>query len=660
MCMDSVIVFRVAFLQSIAFVCFISCIYVVFYRHIDNTKRMLIMHMNICTGFLCLFDSIIYLYKNQPGQIEYIILRVSNFITFFTSDLVVFFFTMYMTYLLFEKFGITTDIPCKKRIRTIYYLCILGMSLVIFSQFTGIYYYIDEVNKYHRGNFFYVSVLIPMISMFIGLSILFQYRKNILKQNYIALLMMYIIPGIGLIIQFFVSGKSLVNISIGFAMIILFIDCFVSQSKKVDKLITTEIRTGLSNEHGCLELLNSLKGKPEILEYATVFFDLAHFANINRRYGNALGNTIIAEYSKKLASKFDDDELLARQGSDLFIAVVKKVNLPSMLKALKGLEVTVNDNDNEIIVLISAVAGVYEIDNIEMDGEEIIANANMALYHAKNVSKKLVAYMTSELRMILDEKRAFEESIPIALKNDEFEPFYQPKVDSLTDTLYGAEALVRWRHNGVLVPPIKFIPLMEKNDSICDLDFYMLRRVCFDISSWIEQGLDVVPVSVNISRRNLSNPNLADHIDKIVRAFGIPKHLIQIEITETIDEFPMVILRAFVDALHSYGYTVAIDDFGSGSSSLSLLREVNFDVLKIDKGFVDHAYSKDITILAHIIDMAKSIGLEVVAEGVELREQITILQSLNCNKIQGYYYDKPLCRDDMVLRLKEHHYLKND
>ena len=238
----------------------------------------------------------------------------------------------------------------------------------------------------------------------------------------------------------------------------------------------------------------------------------------------------------------------------------------------------------------------------------------------------------------------------------EFVAFYQPKVDSRSNTLCGAEALVRWSHNGELISPAKFIPILENKDLMCDMDFYMLRRVCADIAAWIEKGLVPPTISVNFSRRNLSNPHLAEDIDAVVNEYHVPKKMVEIEITETIDEFPISVLKAFVDDLHMRGYKVAVDDFGSGSSSLSLLREVTFDVLKIDKGFVDRAYAKDLAILSHIIKLAGAIGIDVLAEGVEQKEQVKTLRDMGCFVIQGYYFDRALPKESFEKRIINRRY----
>ena len=266
--------------------------------------------------------------------------------------------------------------------------------------------------------------------------------------------------------------------------------------------------------------------------------------------------------------------------------------------------------------------------------------------------------MTRELMDEIEEQKHFELMIRKGLENEEFEPYYQPKVNCRTNTLCGAEALARWRHDGKIIHPSEFIHVMERNDSICELDLLMLRKICRDISKWLEEGISVPPVSINFSRRNLADPDLAATIDRIVAESGVPKYLIEIEITETTDEFPISVMKKFVDGLKERGFSSSIDDFGSANSSMAVLREISFDTVKIDKGFIDHDHSKDRAILDHIIKMARSIGLKIVAEGVELENQVETLKSLGAEIIQGYYYDCPLPKEEMADRLKNPIYKK--
>ena len=429
----------------------------------------------------------------------------------------------------------------------------------------------------------------------------------------------------------------------------------IEDKKEKNFLETREQKTGLLNENALIAKLDVMRQSVQMDMYAAVYFDLARFGVINDQYGMEVGNRVLAEYAKIINSMMREDEMLSRQGGDRFIAVILRRNLDVILDQLASTRVKFSEGAESYDIDISSHVGVYYVENNLVSGEEIVSNAYSALNYGKTAGNN-VTYLTSELRNLIRDEKQFAADIPIAMNNNEFVAYYQPKVNSRTSSLCGAEALVRWIKNGQLVPPGKFIPIMETKDLMCDLDFYMLRHVCADIAKWIEQGLVPPTISVNFSRRNLSNPNLASDIDKIVQEYHVPKKMIEIEITETIDEFPISVLKGFVDDLHKLGYKVAVDDFGSGSSSLSLLREVTFDTLKIDKGFVDRAYAKDLTILSYMIKLAKALGVDTLAEGVELKEQVDTLLSLGCEIIQGYYFDRPLPKENFETRIIDRRY----
>lgn len=625
-------------------------------------RRRLITLLNTMAGILLLNDFFAYMFRGKVGTVNFLMVRLSNGIVFLLTSAIIFVYTMFISFELFGHYGFASDIPAKRRVRLCYILGIIGTIMVIVSQFNDMYYSFDATNLYHRGHFYYLAVAIPSVSMAIMLTVLIQFRKRVNLVKWFILSSYIILPAAAFTIQVFVYGYSFFNIAMGFSFILMFIESVVAQGKEVLRVARTEVRTGLLNEHGCVEEFNSMRNKPEILDFASVFIDIEKFSSVNRKYGMDVGNKVLVKFAETMMDNMEKDEFFGRQGSDLFIAGVKKRNLSRVLKLLESVTLTIDLNSNndgkaeKLEIPISSVAGVFEIDDMDIGGEDIISNASLALNHAKTVSKKPVAYMTKEMLDAIDEKRLFETRLPKALADNEFVAYYQPKVNVRTKTLCGAEALSRWIRNGTMISPGKFIPMMEVNDSICELDFYILKKVCEDVNGWIEQGLDPVPVSVNFSRRNLSNPHLAEDIDSMVSSFRIPKKLIEIEITETNDEFPINVLKDFVREMRKLGYRTAIDDFGCGSSSLSVLREITFDVLKIDKGFIDNAYAKDMTILSYIIKMSKAIGLEIVAEGVEQKEQLDTLEMLGADLIQGYYFDRPLPKETLQMRLENRDY----
>ncbi|MBO4688850.1 MAG: EAL domain-containing protein [Clostridiales bacterium] len=620
--------------------------------------RLPLTLLNLMGGLLLLSDSLSYIGLGKTDMVDLALTHISNSIVFLLCALMPPVYAVYVVVRTFGDFSLRRHAPARGRIIACMVLSGIAAILVLVSQVTGIYYTIDSGNNYHRGDWFPLSLVFPSICFLLVVSILIQYRHKLGRWQLIALSSYLIFPTVGMVIQAFSIGYSYINMGIGLSAILLFIEWTFSTNNEIRHIARTEVRTGLPNEHGCVEWLNHMHNQPELLKYTAVFFDLVKFSDINRKYGITGGNVILASYGLTLSEHLAKDELLARQYGNQFVAVIRNEHIDSFLSLLSGFPVSFYDKQAGDVreVEVAARAGVFRIDRSDMDGEDIISRAAIALSMAKTKTGAQNIFMTRELLNDLEEKRKFENEIEHGLKNDEFIPFYQPKVDAKTHTLCGAEALARWSHNGGIYPPSSFISLMEENRSICELDLMILRKVCRDLAGWIAEGLTPPTISVNFSRRNLADPEIADRINEIISASGIPHHLIEIEVTETSDEFPIQVLKKFVDALHQFGYLVSIDDFGCASSSLTLLREITFDTLKIDKGFVDKDDSKDQTILEYIVKLAKSLDLQIVAEGIEYEKQVRKLRDLGVMVIQGYFYDKPMPADGLKKRLESPHY----
>jgi len=262
-----------------------------------------------------------------------------------------------------------------------------------------------------------------------------------------------------------------------------------------------------------------------------------------------------------------------------------------------------------------------------------------------------VGFYDDEMHSHLVESHLIEAGFRHALDEHHFQayyqPKYQPKVDAKTGTVVGAEALVRWiRPDGTMLPPGKFIPLIEKNGQIASLDEYMFREVCLFQKERIEAGKRVVPISINLSRNSIYQQGTLDRYLQIVKEIGIPKELVPIELTESAaSEGPAIIrlTRQFADA----GFSLHMDDFGTGLSSLSCFTTMPFDVIKIDKTMIDQIGTpKGEVVIEHLIMIAHKIGEQVVAEGVETKEQVEFLRGVNCDVIQGFYFSAPKRRSD--------------
>ena len=652
---------QLSFILFEAILCFVLTPLYVVTKDPLRVRKSVVISLNLTCSAMLFCEYLFYIYRGSKTAFDIVIMYVVNAGVYYAILLLLWFYAMLVYLRLFGRFDLKPDMPCRNRLIAVLAIVTVGMILVTVSNFTGIYYYFDSNNCYQRGPLFWLAALLPTIGAVLVVSVIINHRTKMTLIQRLVLISYLVLPLAGEIIQHCFFGTSLMNICMGFSVLMMFFENVINKEKEIIRATKTEVRTGLANEHACIEWLNSMKGNDELKKYAAVFFDLRKFSDINRIYGVENGNRILANFSNIMMEKIEKDEILGRQFGNQFVAIIKHRNLDDILNFLNGVEVPFTDSEtgSENKVTVSARVGVYEIDRVDLDGEDILVFAAQALGVAKSKESDDIVWLTEDLLASIAERKKLESDIKNGLKNGEFKPYYQPKVNIKTGRLCGMEALSRWSHDGHIITPASYIPIMETNDTIRILDLHILKCVCEDIAGWLKEGLEAPVTSVNFSRRNLADPELSRKIDSVVRLSGIPKNLIEIEVTETADEFSIGDLSAFVDELHKLGYKVSIDDFGSASSSLTLLREVSFDTLKIDKGFVDKSKKRDLAILTYIIKLAKEINTDIVAEGVEQQKQVELLDDLGVDVIQGYYFDKPLPKDDMSVRLKAPSYSFN-
>lgn len=239
-----------------------------------------------------------------------------------------------------------------------------------------------------------------------------------------------------------------------------------------------------------------------------------------------------------------------------------------------------------------------------------------------------------------------------AIAKDEFLVYYQPKYDISNEKLHGAEALIRWKYHGAeLLSPGRFVPILEVGGLISKLDDIVLHKVCANMKQWKEEGKALYPVSVNLSRKRLGKPDLVGHLTDIVDAYDVPHELIDFEVTESAAYDDEGIMIKIINGLKEKGFKISMDDFGTGYSSLALLTIIPMDTIKIDKSFVDGIglENKDIkscTLINHIISMTRDLNFTCLAEGAEKKEQVDLLREFGCEIVQGYYYSKPVPKEE--------------
>ena len=394
-------------------------------------------------------------------------------------------------------------------------------------------------------------------------------------------------------------------------------------------------------------------------QFAAVWFNLRKFSVVNQHIGRDNGTLVMKKYIGLIEDLIDDEnEVVARIGGDNFITLMKSYKLQSILNILSGTGVVYDKKLNERIS-IAATAGVYDIQNSDsvILPTDIMDRASMAFHLAKNSAKTDVVYFDDVLLARSKRNNDISANFPKALEEREFLVYYQPKVAINGRNVAGAEALCRWMHNGQLVSPGEFIPVLEQGRDICKLDFYMLDAVCKDIRRWLDSGKNVVRISVNLSRRHLSDMDLLKHIVEIVDRNNVPHQYIEIELTETTTDVEFKDLKRTIGGLQKTGISTSVDDFGVGYSSLNLIKEIPWDVLKLDKSLLptdeDENKVQKAVMFKYIVAMAQEMGLECISEGVETKEQVQLLAENNCNLAQGFYFDRPLPVAEFEKRLEK-------
>jgi len=407
--------------------------------------------------------------------------------------------------------------------------------------------------------------------------------------------------------------------------------------------------------------IRTLCKEERIDEYVAVYFNLKHFSVVNQQIGRENGTRVMRRYIGLFKDMLDGDELVCRIGGDNFILLLKQEKLDKALDILSGRGINVDENRPERI-RISATAGVYVIPDMEsfILPTDIMDRVSMAFHLAKSSIKRDVVFFDDALLAKSKLNANITASFPRAIEDHEFIVYYQPKISLNGLKVAGAEALCRWMHNGRLIPPADFIPVLEQGGDICTLDFYMLDTVCRDLRRWLDMGMNAVRVSVNLSRRHLADMDLLEHIVTIIDKYKVPHEYIEIELTETTTDVEFKDLKRTINGLQKTGISTSVDDFGIGYSSLNLIKEIPWNVLKLDKSLLPQKNdNEDIPksiMFKYIVSMAQEMGLECIAEGVETAEHVSILTESSCDLAQGFYFDRPLPVEEFETRLRNYTY----
>lgn len=387
-----------------------------------------------------------------------------------------------------------------------------------------------------------------------------------------------------------------------------------------------------------------LKDNPD-KQFAFLRLDIDRFKLINSFFGTAYGDRLLKHVAKRIRdfAKTTECCTFGRIDADVF----------GIFTPYQGKEETVKQIEQAVEDMkklsasynIMIVYGVYVVTDRSLPISFVCDRAALAAKTVKGHYMKSYAFYDDKMRLSLENEQNIINEMSDALENHEFVPYYQPKYDVKTNKPVGAEALTRWIHptKGFISPGV-FIPIFEKNGFISKLDFYIWECVCKQLKEWKDKGVPLFPVSVNVSRVNLYNPNLSKIIIELTKKYDVDPKYFNIEITESVYTDDNVMIDDITSQLRNNGFTILMDDFGSGYSSLNVLKDVQVDMLKMDMMFMFKAKydGRAETIISSVIRMAKWLNIPVIAEGVDRAEQVEFLKSVGCDYIQGFYYSKPL------------------
>ena len=391
---------------------------------------------------------------------------------------------------------------------------------------------------------------------------------------------------------------------------------------------------------------------------AVLFLDLDGFKHINDSLGHSIGDRLLQSIAKRLVDCVRSSDTVSRQGGDEFVVLLSEVALPedaaiTARRMLQAVSEPHSIGQHDLHVDTSIGVSIYPDDG--SDAETLIKNADTAMYQAKENGRHSYKFFQPVMNVRAVERQSIEENLRRALERQEFSLHYQPKIDLRTGEISGAEALIRWTHpvHGP-VPPSKFIPVAEDCGLILQIGNWVLREACKQARSWLDAGLSVGTMAVNISAIQFRDENFLDGVFRVLETTGLDAKCLELELTESVLMKRAESSEKILQTLRARGVQLAVDDFGTGYSSLSYLRKFPIDALKIDQSFIRQITTTpaEATLVTAVISMGKSLNLRVVAEGVETHDELLFLQAHECDEAQGYYFSRPVPAEQFAKLLK--------
>ncbi len=431
--------------------------------------------------------------------------------------------------------------------------------------------------------------------------------------------------------------------------------------EKIQHLAFHDHLTGLANRLLFTDQLNhgiALSERNEKM-LAILFLDLDGFKMINDTMGHTVGDQLLVDVSHRLLHTVRKSDVVARVGGDEFVIMIENIEEPNTIqrvaeKVLNSFREPFNLNNHNFFITTSIGVAVYPEDGENAD--TLVKNADIAMYKAKEKGRNQCLFCTPLMKTKALETVKLSNQLYGALDRDELELYYQPQVHCTTGRIIGLEALLRWKHPVFgMVSPAKFIPLAEQTGLIVTIGEWVLRTACQQNKAWQNAGLPRVRMAVNLSVRQFQSPDIVGLVDAILQETGLDPNDLELEITESIVMKETAHVIEMLTAFKNKGVAISIDDFGTEYSSLNYLKQLPVDKIKIAMPFVQgiNVSEKDEAITKAIIVLGKSLGLRVIAEGVETKNQLSFLTQRMCDEVQGFYHYKPMPAGDVETILKK-------
>jgi diguanylate cyclase (GGDEF)-like protein len=429
---------------------------------------------------------------------------------------------------------------------------------------------------------------------------------------------------------------------------------------ELDHLAHHDVLTGLPNRILMYDRLTQAialarrSGK----QFAVLFMDLDRFKHINDSLGHPVGDQLLQSASQRLLGCVRQSDTISRLGGDEFVALLPDIDHPedaalSAQKIIAAIALPHRIGQHDLHIGVSIGISIYPEDGL--DAETLIKHADTAMYRAKDNGRNTYAFFEQEMTARAIARQSIEASLRLALERQEFVLLYQPKINLLSGTIVGIEALVRWQHpQRGLLEPAQFVPIAEDSGLILPIGRWVLREACLQSRAWQDAGLPPIPIAVNTSALEFRAGDFVEYLRATLEASRLEPRYLELELTESVLMRDAASADSVLHALAGLGVRLAVDDFGTGYSSLSYLRQFPINTLKIDQSFVNQITRNpdDATLVSAVISMGKSLKQRVIAEGVETAEQAAFLLAQHCDEGQGYFFGRPVGAEALAILLQ--------